>query len=102
MVTYEQISEELGIDLEEVKRGYIVVDDPEFDVELIQKLDCLEDCGLQKFKSDTEAGEQALKDGFKLFTVKHEKLAGWYIIDKPEYRKTLFDAGYMTKEEYCA
>lgn len=41
------------------------------------------------FKNDTDAGEQALKDGEKLFTSDHEELAGWYILDNKENRNTV-------------
>jgi len=88
-VDYEQISKEQGWTTEELKRGYTVFYDSQHGVELIQKLDCLDEYGIAKFKSDTEAGEQALKDGYKLFTVNQGDLMGWYILDKPEYRKAL-------------
>ncbi|MGF7535488.1 hypothetical protein AAGG74_17690 [Bacillus mexicanus] len=40
----------------------------------------------QKFDSDTEAGKQTEKDGYKLFTSSAEGLEGWYIIDTKENR----------------
>jgi hypothetical protein len=96
-MNYNEIAIETGWKPEEVARGYIVVYNDEFDVDVIQKLDDLERYGVAKFNSDTEAGRQALKDGFKLFTVDHEDLNGMYIIDTPKNRQILLEKGYPVK-----
>lgn len=94
----EEIRKHNGWSLENLRTGYIAAFDAEFGVEVIQKLDELEDYGMAKFESDTEAGEQALKDGFKLFTTDFESLAGWYIVDTPKNRQAMADRGFSIIE----
>lgn len=54
-------------------------------LDVIQKVDVLPVLNYpKKFDNDTEAGEQALKDGIKLFTDEHEDVKGWYLLDTPE------------------
>lgn len=100
MLSTHEIAKEQGFNVEEVARGYILVFDGEFNVEVVQKLDCLEEYGPQKFLCDTEAGKQALKDGHDIFTVAHEELDGWYIVNTPKNREQLLNSGYMTKDEF--
>ncbi|KYC77045.1 hypothetical protein NSQ93_22540 [Bacillus sp. FSL W8-0445] len=90
---YEQISEKEGYSVTELKRGYTVFN--EGLVTVIQKIDCLDAYGMKRFINDTDAGKQALKDGYKLFTIEHEEYDGWYILDTPENRKVLTENGYM-------
>lgn len=94
VIDYEEVSQREGFSVEDLKQGYglFLVDEG---VLVIQKIDCLEGYGMQKFSSDMEAGEQALKDGYSLFTVDHDNLFGWYILDTPEQRKIVSDKGYM-------
>ena len=89
MDIYERASFEQNLSVDVIKKGYMIVDDSEFGIDVVQKLDCLEQYGVSRFKSDTEAGEQAVKDGVALFTVNYEALKGWYIVDTPENRKAV-------------
>lgn len=86
LTNLEELSEDVGFSVEDILKGYslFLVDEG---VEVVQRLDCLQDTEFEKFDSDTEAGEQALKDGLKLFTSEHEDLVGWYILDTPENRR---------------
>ena len=90
----DKIAKEVGFSVKEVQQGYTVFLVYE-GIEVIQKIDCIEVYGLGKFDTDIQAGEQALKDGLNLFTIEHEELEGWYIIDSPENRQALIDGGYI-------
>lgn len=92
-ITYEQVSEEEGFSVDDLKRGYALFYDGI--VEVVQKFDCLEGTDLAIFSNDTEAGKQALKDGYKLFTIEHDDYIGWYILDTLEYREALKKNGFM-------
>lgn len=85
-INYEAIAEKTGWGIENVKKGYspFLIGEG---IEVIQKIDDLDDTPAQKFETDTEAGKQAEKDGYKLFTSNAEGLEGWYIIDTKENRE---------------
>jgi hypothetical protein len=89
-----RFAKETGWTIPEVFRGYIVAHDGEFCIDIVQKLDQLDGSGLSRFASDTEAGEQAARDGLDLITVDHEDLDGWYILNTPANRKSLLTNGY--------
>lgn len=93
MYTVEQAMEDNGFTRQEVEQGYGVFNQD--GILLIQKLDCLEGTELQKFRSDAEAGEQALKDGFKLFTLSHSDYEGYYILDNRTNRRLLKEEGVL-------
>ena len=82
---YEEMSKETGWRVEDIKRGYAVFS-TSHDTEVIQKLDDLDGTEFAKFETDTEAGEQALKDGLNVSKASEddEELAGWYILNRGE------------------
>lgn len=91
---YQEVMQDTGYTMEQLQRGYDIFS-PYNGIEVIQTIDALESYGLQKFESDTEAGEQALKDGYKLMTCDHEELEGWYILDTIKIRLTLLNEGWI-------
>lgn len=88
------IMQETGYSMEKIQRGYDVFQVHE-GIEVIQKIDRLESYEIQKFEHDGEAGMQALKDGYKLFTCNHEDLKGWHILDTTKNRLFLLNNGYI-------
>lgn len=74
----------------EVTQGYIVCSIPGYSdgewLEVIQRIDRLDGTILQKFDCDTEAGEQAARDGLYLFTSDKPELRGRFILDTPANR----------------
>lgn len=93
-INYQEIVKETNYTLEQIQRGYILVE-AYTGIEVIQKLDDLEIYSIQKFDCDTKAGEQALKDGYKLFTCNADGLDGWYILDTTKVRLRLLNEGWI-------
>lgn len=89
-LTLAQAVEESGFTEEEVNKGYIVCGiegyaDGEW-LDVIQRIDSLYGTNYCSFASDTEAGEQAARDGLYLFTSDKPELRGLFILDTPANR----------------
>lgn len=89
----KKLSKGTGIEYEVLKKGYwdvgVEISTGDY-VYVIQTIDEVNENELTPhFKNDTDAGEQALKNGVKLFTSEHEELMGWYILDNQENRSTV-------------
>jgi len=76
----EEVAKETGWSIEDVKRGYALFSIWD-DVQVVQKIDALVGTEFERFETDTEAGEQALKDGCNVYKADDddEDLAGWYV-----------------------
>lgn len=80
-MTPEQVAKETGYTVEEVKQGYGVFSVAGGCYEVIQRIGVLDQYGYGKFKNSTEAGEQALKDGYNVkLETEDEDLKGWYVL----------------------
>jgi hypothetical protein len=95
-VDYASAKDDFEWTVEEIKNGYMIVTE-ENGFEVIQKVDDLDGSLLQKFSNDTDAGEQALKDGMDLFTSEHPDLEDWYILE--DFRENVYELEKKWKEE---
>lgn len=80
--TYEDVAEETGWSIEDIKRGYaFFITDYDPKRKVVQKIDDLDQYGLGKFETDVEAGKQALKDGYDVYlATNNDPLEGWYVL----------------------
>ena len=86
--TVSRLARELGLSEEDVRRGYmVVVVAGDTEIEVIQKIDDLDGTEYGRFDTDMDAGEQAARDGYRLFTSDKPYLVGWCILDTPKNRK---------------